>query len=325
MKLLTDRWGRRVTRLRLAVSDRCNLRCVYCDPRPSVSTGREALTADEIAAVAEAAVFCGIESIRFTGGEPLLREDLLDIVARVSRLSPDLDLALTTNGSLLAGLAGPLAGAGLKRVNVSLDSLREERFRALTGGGSLGSTLAGLEAARRAGLRPVKINTVVMRGANDEEVLEIVEFAAAEGYHARFIEFMPLDGEGRWDREAMAPVAEIRARLEENYDLVPRPENSSPGEEYVLPALGSRISLIGAISRPFCHRCNRLRVTADGWLRPCLFSREEHELRPALADHSPTEAVAAALAAAAAAKPAGHRVGQADFRRPARPMVAIGG
>ena len=325
---LIDRWGRRIARLRIAVSDRCNFRCLYCRPRSSKAADAmpaRLLSADEIVAVAEAAVACGIESIRLTGGEPLLREDLREIVCRLSRLAPPLDISLTTNGFLLAAQARPLAQAGLKRVNVSLDSLRRERFHETTSSDSLDAVIAGLQAAERAGLWPIKLNMVVVRGLNDDEVFAMVRFAREHEYHARFIEFMPLDGGREWRAEAMVSTGEIRARIEQEFDLRPLPDGASPGDEYLLGPGPARISLIGTISHPFCDRCNRLRVTADGFLRACLFSSGEQDLRPALAARRPKEALAAAFAMAAACKPEGHRIGQADFVRPARSMFAIGG
>jgi len=323
---LLDHWGRRITRLRLAVSDQCNFRCAYCRPHSAAvsANGGPPLSADQLVAVADAAVGCGISALRLTGGEPLLRKDLPEITARIFGLAPGLDLAVTTNGSLLFEQASRLAQAGLQRVNVSLDSLRGARFQALTGSDSLPAVLRGLRAAKRAGLGPVKINTVVVRGVNDDEVAELVGFAAEHGYHPRFIEFMPLDGRRR-RREAMVPVEEIRARIESEFALTPLPSNGSPGDEYLLGAGPTRISLIGPLSRPFCARCNRLRVTADGHLRSCLFSGAEQDLRPSLTAPDPKQALTAALLAATAAKPGGHRVGQPDFAPPSRTMFAIGG
>jgi cyclic pyranopterin phosphate synthase len=283
------------------------------------------LSLDQITAVVDAAVSCGVGGIRLTGGEPLLRKDLPEMVARIARLAPGLDVALTTNGSLLGELALPLAQAGLNRVNVSLDSLRRDRFQAATGRPSLEAVLAGLEAAERAGLGPIKVNTVVVRGLNDDEITEMVEFASEHGYHARFIEFMPLDGRRQWLRGAMVPVDEIRARIESRFALTPLVSGGSPGDDYLLGAGPTRVSLIGAVSRPFCNRCNRFRVTADGFLRSCLFSSEEQDLRPALAAPRLREALTASFLAAAAHKPRGHRVGRPDFVRPRRTMFAIGG
>jgi cyclic pyranopterin phosphate synthase len=324
---LIDRRGRRITRLRLAVSDQCNLACMYCRPRwPAAGTAAgRLLSVDEIAAVAEAAVACGIEHLRLTGGEPLLREGLHRIVHRLSRIAPELDLSLTTNGILLETHAEPLAEAGLSRVNVSLDSLREDTFRAITGGQSPSAVRAGLRAAERAGLRPIKLNAVVLRGLNDDEVIDMVRFAQEHAYHLRFIEFMPLDGGGEWRPEAVVSIDEVRARIEETFGLTPLPHDGSPGDDYVLAAGPTRVSLIGTISHPFCDRCNRVRVTADGFLRPCLFSSTEADLRPALASARPTEALVAMFAAAAAGKPDGHGIGREHFVPPRRSMFAIGG
>lgn len=322
---LRDRWGRHIVRLRLGVSDRCNFACVYCRPGLTLAGGRPLLSTDEIVGVARAAVNCGIRTIRITGGEPLLRDDLVEIVARMSELSPGLDIAITTNGSLLERWAVPLRRAGLGRVNVSLDSLRQDRFEAITGSESLDEVLRGLEAAKQAGLEPVKVNAVVLRGANDDEVAEIAEFAHERGYHPRFIEFMPLDGRRRWVQQAMVPVDEIQSRIESRFHLTPVSDSESPGDEYVLGSGPTRVSLIGAITRPFCARCNRLRVTADGFLRACLFSSDEQDLRPALAAADPAAVVAEALVKAAAEKPRSHALGSEGFVQPRRPMLAIGG
>ena len=324
---LVDRWGRRITRLRLAVSDQCNLRCVYCRPRAGASgaTRGRLLSTAEIMAVVEAAVACGVSSIRLTGGEPLLREDLLGVIGRIAGLRSGLDIAVTTNGILLSKLAGPLSESGLNRVNVSLDSLRGDRFRAITGHDSCRAVVAGLKAAARAGLWPIKVNVVLMRGRNDDEALDMVQFAADHGYQIRFIEFMPLDGEQEWLPDAMVCADEVRAQVEGVFGLTPLPAGDSPGDEYLLGPGPTRVSFIGPISHPFCDRCNRIRVTADGFLRPCLFSRSECDLHPALASDRPQEALIEALSAAAANKPAGHGVSDRGFVRPARAMFAIGG
>jgi len=324
---LVDRWGRRITRLRLAVSDQCSFRCHYCRPRPAdegTIAGR-LLSADEIIMVAEAAVECGIRSIRLTGGEPLLRPGLTGIVRRLSQLGTGLDIALTTNGLLLKQMAAELAEAGLSRVNVSLDSLRGDRFREITGQDSLGNVLEGLKAAESAGLRPIKLNVVLMRGQNDNEILDMVRLAGDAGRHLRFIEFMPLDGREEWLPSATVYVDEVRERIEEVFALTPLPPDESPGDHYLLGEGATTVSLIGAISHPFCDRCNRLRVTADGFLRACLFSQSEQDLRPALSSGEPRAALVAAYTAAVAAKPAGHDMSEEGFVRPARAMFAIGG
>jgi len=275
--------------------------------------------------VAEAAIACGVNHIRLTGGEPLLREDLPQIVRRLACLAPGLDLAITTNGSLLAEQAGALAEAGLVRANVSLDSLRGDRFSMLTGSRSREAVLAGLEAARQAGLSPIKVNVVVVRGVNEDETLDMVKFAQEQGCEIRFIEFMPLDGRRAWLPDALVPADEIRGSIEPEFRLTRLPPDGSPGDRYLLGAGPTRVSLIGAVSRPFCERCNRMRVTADGFLRPCLFGAEEYDLRPALRAGDPRRGLMAAFAAAAARKPLGHRVGRPGFCRPARAMFAIGG
>ncbi len=323
---LYDRWQRRITRLRLGVSNKCDLHCVYC--RPTAADGhniRPEIEADEIVTIVDAAVACGIQAVRLTGGEPLLREDLAAIVSRISMLHPNLDLSLTTNGRLLADKALELAEAGLKRVNVSLDSLRPECYRTLTGGEDHRKVLAGIEAAARAGLSPIKINAVIIRDINDDEIADMVAFAGPRGYHMRFIEFMPMDGSGRWTAAQVVTIAEMRRLIETHFELTPMLAGESPGEEYLLTEFGSRLSLIGAVSQPFCHRCNRLRVTADGFLRGCLFSKEEYDLRPALDSVNPKQALIELLITAASGKPHSHCIGREGFERPTRSMFSTGG
>lgn len=327
MTHLVDPWGRSITRLRLSVGDRCNLTCTYCRSRPhaGASPALPPLSADDFVAISEAAVASGIETIRLTGGEPLLRDDLPQITSRIAALAPAPDISLTTNGCLLADSAQALADAGLARVNVSLDSLRAGAFWTITGGSSPRRVIAGLAAARRAGLGPIKVNAVIVRGLNDGEILDLVRFADDRGYHIRFIEFMPLDAGRQWLPESVVPVTEIRGRVADTFDLTPLPHNGSPGDDYLIGEGPARLSLIGALTHPFCERCNRIRVTADGFVRPCLFSTAEHDLRPALAAAHRADALIAALAAAVADKPRGHHIGEPDFAAPARAMFAIGG
>jgi cyclic pyranopterin phosphate synthase len=322
---LIDPCGRVITRLRLGVSNHCTARCFYCRPTGTVAPDRKELSREALLLIAEAAVACGLKTIRFTGGEPLLREDLPALIAGISRLSPRLDLSLTTNGLLLAAQAAKLAEAGLHRVNVSLDTLREERYLAITGQPSLPLVLTGLEAAVAAGLTPIKINAVLVRGVNDDEILDLVTFAYKGGYHMRFIEYMPLDGGGKWQPQDLVPVEEIRATIEKRFALTPVLNQESPGEEYLLEGGPGRISLIGAISRPFCGRCNRLRITADGVLLPCLFSAREIALGPALEAINPKEALTTAFQQAAAAKPEKHDIGGENFILPRRAMYSVGG
>jgi cyclic pyranopterin phosphate synthase len=324
---LVDQCGRRITRLRLAINEACNFKCIYCRPREDESSRLRGslLSVEELVRVAEACVASGISCIRLTGGEPLLRPKLPEIIRRISGLSPDLDISLTTNGYHLGEMAEALAGAGLQRINVSLDSLRKDSFCEMTGSHSVETVIAGIRAAYQAGLRPMKVNVVVIRGLNDAEITDMVEFARENAYHIRFIEFMPLDGRQEWSPEKTVPVAEIRAQIEQRYELTPLLDSGSPGDEYLLGKGPTRVSLIGAVSKPFCNKCNRMRVTADGFLRLCLFSLEELDLRPALADSHPKEALMAAFAGSVAGKPMCHNIGKEGFVSPARPMSAIGG
>jgi GTP 3',8-cyclase len=322
---LIDPCGRVITRLRLAISNRCPARCFYCRPPETTPPGREELSREALLLVAEAAVACGIKTLRLTGGEPLLRADLPELVAGIARMDSRLDLSLTTSGLLLAEQATQLARAGLQRVNVSLDSLREERYAAITGQPGLPSVLAGLEAGAAAGLQPIKVNAVMVRGVNDDEILDLMTFAQEGGYHMRFIEYMPLDGGNKWRREDLVQVANIRAVIETKFALTPVLNRESPGEEYLVAGGPGRLSLIGAISRPFCRRCNRLRVTADGFLFPCLFSTREIDLAPALASESPKIALVEVFHQAAAVKPEKHEIGGDNFSPPRRSMSTIGG
>ncbi|MFE9613594.1 GTP 3',8-cyclase MoaA [Streptomyces sp. NPDC006012] len=328
---MIDRFGRIHTDLRLSVLDRCNLRCSYCMPAEGLEwlARTDVLTDDEIHRLVRIAVArLGVRSIRVTGGEPLLRRGLPELVHRISTLSPTPEVSLTTNGIGLARLAGPLHAAGLERVNVSLDTLRRERFREITRRDHLGRVLQGLAAARDAGLRPVKINAVLVRGVNDDEILDLVSYAVDGGYRLRFIESMPLDAQGAWDRERMITADEILAVLGSRMTLRPLPRadgDTAPAEEWRIAGTDTVVGVIASVTRPFCGSCNRLRLTADGQLRTCLFATEESDLRGLMRKGADDEEIAAAWRRAVAGKGRGHAIGAADFRQPDRPMSAIGG
>jgi cyclic pyranopterin phosphate synthase len=328
---LVDRFGRIHTDLRISVTDRCNLRCTYCMPAEGLPwlTRDEVLTDDEIHRLARIAVTrLGIRSIRVTGGEPLVRRGLPDLIARLADLDPRPDLSVTTNGVGLARLAQPLHAAGLARVNVSLDTLRPDRYVQITRRDHLGRVLDGLSAARDAGLAPVKVNTVLVRGVNDDEILDLVSFAADGGYQLRFIETMPLDAHGAWSRADMVPAQEILDTLGTRFDVVPvapDPEGRAPAEEWQLVGTGVVVGVIASVSRPFCGTCDRVRLTADGQLRTCLFATKESDLRALLRGGADDEEIAAVWRRAVADKGPGHAIGAPDFERPARPMSAIGG
>jgi cyclic pyranopterin phosphate synthase len=332
---LVDRFGRVATDLRVSLTDRCNLRCTYCMPEEGLAwlPQPEQLTDDEVARLVSIAVTrLGVTDVRFTGGEPLIRRGLAGIIAATTGLAPRPRVSITTNGIGLARIAGPLRAAGLDRVNVSLDTLDPARFIALTRRDRHADVLAGLRAAATAGLTPVKINTVLMRGINDDEAPALLRFALEHGYQLRFIEQMPLDAQHRWDRHTMVTAEEILAALAP-FDL--RPDSVSrgtaPAETWLVPgyvdAAGepARVGVIGTVTRPFCGDCDRTRLTADGQVRNCLFATAESDLRKLLRDGAPDEEIAAAWRTAMAGKRAGHGIDDPAFLQPARPMSAIGG
>jgi GTP 3',8-cyclase len=325
---LRDRYGRTVTYLRVSITDRCNLRCFYCLPRDcAVAWRAEQLSLEELAEVVRGGVDLGIRKIRITGGEPLVRPGVIEFVRTLSSLPGISDLALSTNGTLLADHAAPLKAAGLMRVNVSLDSLQPEVFRAISGRNDLDRVVAGIASARAAGLHPIKLNVVVMRGVNDNELPAILDFAARHGAQARFIEYMPLGLGQRWEA-SYVPRAEILERI--RAQLAPALPHRQPGDTatyYELRA-GGEVGIISPVSCRFCDLCNRLRLTADGKLRPCLTREGEVDLQPALRPHVSPEAIAAGFRTATAGRPEHGRyrmAASADYATEARPMVAIGG
>jgi cyclic pyranopterin phosphate synthase len=289
------------------------------------------LTTDELMTVLEVGIELGIDEVRLTGGEPLLRPDIVDIVGRISALQNAPQLSLTTNGIRLAQLAQPLKDAGLERVNVSLDTLVPERFAAMTFRDRFHDVMKGLKAARDAGLTPVKINTVLMPGVNDDEAVSLLRWAMDEGFRLRFIEQMPLDAGGIWDRTRMVTAQDIRAALESVYTLTPLPgRGSAPAEEFLVDGGPHRVGIIASVTLPFCGACDRLRLTADGQLRSCLFARTETDLRAVLRDESLSLAAAREelqrrFASTVAGKLPGHGIDDPSFIQPERPMSAIGG
>ncbi|MFE5941597.1 GTP 3',8-cyclase MoaA [Streptomyces sp. NPDC056480] len=326
---LTDRFGRVHKDLRVSLTDRCNLRCTYCMPAEGLDwlPRPELLTDDEVVRLVRVATLrLGITEVRLTGGEPLLRRGLPGLVARLHALPEAPELSLTTNGIGLARAAGALRAAGLGRVNVSLDTLRRERFAALTRRDRLPDVLAGLRAARDAGLAPVKINTVPVRGVNDDEIADLAAFAVEHGYRARFIESMPLDAQGAWDRDRMVTAEEILDRLRERFELIPvgRRDNA-PAEEWRIAGTDTPVGVIASVTRPFCGGCDRVRLTADGQLRNCLFATEESDLRALLRGGADDTEIEAAWRTSIGGKGPGHAIDSPEFRRPERPMSAIGG
>ena len=323
---LVDGFGRVHTDLRLSLTDRCNLRCTYCMPAEGLNwlPKPQLLTDDELVRLLRVLAELGVRTVRLTGGEPLLRSGLPGLVARLAELG--LSLSLTTNGLGLARQAQALRDAGLRRVNVSLDTLRPERFAELTRRDRLPDVLSGLAAAKAAGLEPVKVNAVLMRGVNDDEAPALLEWALGQGYALRFIEQMPLDPQHGWDRATMLDADEILARLGERWTLTPvETRGSAPAEEFLVDGGPATVGVVGSVSRPFCAACDRLRLTADGQVRNCLFARAESDLREPLRAGATDDELAERLRAAVAGKKKGHGIGEPGFVQPDRPMSAIGG
>ncbi|HEX3566540.1 MAG TPA: GTP 3',8-cyclase MoaA [Acidimicrobiales bacterium] len=327
---LVDRFGRMHRDLRLSVTDRCNFRCVHCLPEEGVTflPRSEILGFDEIVRAAAVARRLGITSVRITGGEPLVRHGVPDLVARLATLGFD-DLSLTTNGSELARLAPSLAAAGLHRVNVSCDSLAPERFARIRRRGQLAPVLAAMDAAESAGLDPVKVNVVPIAGVNDDEIESFAQFARTTGRIVRFIEFMPLDGDGAWRRDQVVPADEILARIHARWPLEVQTalgaDRSAPAERYRFTDGGGEIGVIASVTRPFCGTCDRLRLTADGSLRNCLFAHQELSVRDLLRGGGSDEDIARLFRRAVWAKYPGHGINDPTFLRPARSMSMIGG
>ena len=329
MGALVDSFGRVHTDLRVSLTDKCNLRCTYCMPAEGLDwlPSPDLLTDDEVVRLVGIAVTqLGIRAVRLTGGEPLLRRGLVGIVSQLAALEPRPKLALTTNGIGLAKVADQLAAAGLDRVNVSLDTLRADRFQTLSRRDRLGDVLAGLDASLAAGLAPVKVNAVLMRGINDDEALDLLHFCVDRGFQMRFIEQMPLDAQHGWSRTQMVHADEILDMLSAAHKLTPVPgRGSAPAEEFVIDDGPATVGVIASVTKPFCAACDRVRLTADGQLRNCLFAREESDLRGPLRSGASDVELAARFRASIAGKRAGHGIDDPTFHQPDRPMSAIGG
>jgi cyclic pyranopterin phosphate synthase len=326
---LTDPQGRTVRDLRISVTDRCNLRCTYCMPREGMPwlPKRDLLSYEEIARVARICLGLGITSIRLTGGEPTVRADLEVLVRALRDLDPGLDLSLTTNGLKLTTMAEGLRRSGLTRINVSLDTIDRVRFQRIARRDCLPEVLAGLEAARRAGFRPIKLNTVLMRGFNDDEVVPLARWARAQGFELRFIEWMPLDLQHSWSREKLVPEAEVLEQLDRAFPLEPAsdPDPSAPARLYRYRDGGGTAGVVASVTRPGCSTCDRVRLTADGQVRTCLFALEEHDLRRALRGGEDDAAIAGLIRTAVSRKQPGHLINEPGFLQPERGMNAIGG
>jgi cyclic pyranopterin phosphate synthase len=329
--MLTDSYGRTATDLRVSLTDRCNLRCTYCMPPEGLDwlPKPELLTDDELVKLIGLAVTrLGITEVRFTGGEPLLRRGLPGIIERVAALEPRPEMSLTTNGIGLDRLAAPLQAAGLDRINVSLDTLTPEVFVQLSRRDRLDDVLKGLTAAAEAGLVPVKVNTVLMRGVNEHEAAALLRFCLANGYQQRFIEQMPLDAQHGWRREQMVTADEILAALSVEFRLEPSDpaeRGSAPAETFLVDGGPQTVGIIGSVTRPFCGSCDRVRLTADGQLRNCLFAREESDLRTPLRAGASDDELVQRWARCIQVKLPGHGINDPGFLQPARPMSAIGG
>ena len=333
MKVMTDSYGRGHRDLRVSLTDRCSLRCTYCMPHDFAAwlPNEDLLTIDELLTVIEVAVSEGIQEVRLTGGEPLLRPDIVEIVSRISALSNAPKLSLTTNGLRLEKLAQPLADAGLIRINVSLDTLHRDRFKAMTFRDRIADVFKGLKAAQAAGLTPIKINSVLMRGVNDDEAPALLAWALESELSLRFIEQMPLDAGGIWNRASMVSADEIFTALSAHYLLTPAPaRGSAPAEEFIINGGSARVGIIASVTRPFCGACDRLRLTSDGQLRSCLFSLEEMDLRKVLRNSalSATQIeseISSRFHKTVLGKLPGHAINDLNFIQPTRPMSAIGG
>jgi len=329
--VLVDRYGRTATDLRVSLTDRCNLRCTYCMPPEGLEwlPGPEVLTdAETVRLIGVAVRHLGVREVRFTGGEPLLRRGLVDLVTACAALSPRPRMSVTTNGVGLSRIAPALARAGLDRVNVSLDTLDPDRYERVTLRRRLDDVFTGLAAAAEAGLTPVKVNAVLLRDLNDDEAPALLRWCLERGYELRFIEQMPLDPQHSWDRGRMVTAAETLELLQTEFDLTPEPaeaRGSAPAETWLVDGGPARVGVIGSVTRPFCAACDRVRLTADGQVRTCLFAREESDLRGPLRAGAGDEELAERWRRAMLGKRAGHGIDDPGFLQPTRPMSAIGG
>jgi len=325
---LHDKFGRQITDVRISVTDRCNFRCVYCrsaDPE-NYRPEEELLTWDELVRVARVLRGLGLEKVRVTGGEPMVRPGVVEFIARLRDLGFP-DLSMTTNGQLLAERCEPLVRAGLQRINISLDSLDAEKFERVTRTRKFQSVMDGIHAAQASALKPVKVNAVLVRGLNDDEVEAFAELARRTGIVMRFIEFMPLDADRHWSRELVVPAAEVRRRIEARWPLeqIPHAVSETARKFRFADGAPGEIGLISPVTEPFCGHCSRIRVTADGKLRTCLFSQEDHDLRPLVRNGASDEKLAGYIERMVMEKEAGHRINEPDFVPPSRTMVFIGG
>ena len=328
---LIDGYGRIQDNLRISVTDRCNIRCFYCMPEDQdvhFVPRREILDFEEIERFARIAVSLGINKLRITGGEPLLRRDLPVLISRLSAIPGVRDLALTTNGVLLSQFAQPLYDAGLRRLNVHVDTLDRERFHKITRRDDLPRVLEGLDAAQRAGFTRIKLNAVAVKNLVEPDIVPLARFARERGFEVRYIEFMPLDAQNLWDRKKVLSATEIIETLSREISPlapVPDPDPRAPATEYKYADGGGCVGFIASVTRPFCLNCNRLRITADGKLRYCLFAIQEDDVKSPMRSGASDEDIAALIRRNVAAKWEGHEINTAKFVAPPRPMYSIGG
>jgi len=328
MSVLEDRFHRVIDYMRISITDRCNLRCIYCMPSDGVRPieHKEILTYEEIVRIVRVAAGLGVRKIRITGGEPLARRDVAHLIASLREIEGIEDISLTTNGLLLERYAAELASAGLDRVNISLDSLRQERYREITRGGELDDVMRGIEAAEKAGLMPIKINMVPMRGFNDDEIEDFARLTLRTDLHVRFIEFMPMGNRELWSQGKYIPADEIRAAVERVGPLTPvRLRRTGPARYFRLENAHGVIGFISALTHHFCGDCNRLRITSDGKLRPCLFSETEIDLKPALRSGASDGEIGRLLRLSIEVKPEGHNIDRRNDLESLKAMSRIGG
>ncbi len=325
---LIDTFDRVADDLRISVTDRCNFRCTYCMPAEGLAwlPKHELLTFEELTRLLALFVGLGVRSLKITGGEPTIRADLPTLVRMFREVGPELDISITTNGMLLDTLAAPLAAAGVDRATISCDSLLRHRFQEMTRRDALDRVLAGMRAAEAAGLTPIKINTVVIGGTNDDEVVDFARWARETGYEVRFIEYMPLDAQHAWERAKVVPGARILEAIDEVFHLEARSHDAEPATSYgFADGAPGAIGVIASVTEPFCDTCTRLRLTAEGEFRNCLFALEETDLREPMRSGASDDELERLIRQGVWAKWSGHRVNHADFVQPARSMSAIGG
>ena len=329
--MLSDSFERQIDYLRISITDRCNYRCLYCMPANGIEPKprHQLLSYEETLTIVELFVNLGLSRFRITGGEPLIRKGLVELIGAISQIKGVADLALTTNGTLLARYARALKGAGLKRINISLDSLNPQKYYEITRGGNIHEVLAGIDAALELGFSPIKLNTVVIRGINDDELIDFVRFASAKPLEIRFIEFMPLGKEGIWSPEKFIPGKEIRARITREIPINPitdtRIKGGGPAEYYQIKGSPGTIGFITSLTENICQRCNRVRLTADGYLRTCLLADREYDVKALIREGASEEEILSFIRDAIRQKPQGRcfNLDQPQISR--SPMSAIGG